>query len=90
MILHGLLGFILCWGIGVSFWIGFFCSPVEKFWNRQIDGHCSSLIPKFFVPSINLFTDFVVLFVPIPHIWKLKLERRDKIILLGILSLGAL
>lgn len=38
--------------------------------------------------SINMFTDVLLATLPIPIIWHLQINQRQKISLIGVLSLG--
>ncbi|PGH07547.1 hypothetical protein AJ79_06217 [Helicocarpus griseus UAMH5409] len=63
------------------------CIPVDAFWNTGIQ-----LQPKkplyFGNAGINIGTDFTVLLLPIPYIWRLQVSQRQKITLAVVMSLG--
>ncbi|EFW17844.1 hypothetical protein D8B26_004819 [Coccidioides posadasii str. Silveira] len=66
------------------------CSPVQAFWDRSIPHQCiGNQHWRLSYSVINIGTDFLILFLPIQRIFCLQLERRDKIALIFIFSLGA-
>ena len=40
--------------------------------------------------SLNVITDFLILCLPLPRLWKLQMSRETKLQLIGILSIGSL
>ncbi|KAL2163203.1 hypothetical protein VTH06DRAFT_5259 [Thermothelomyces fergusii] len=68
------------------------CKPMKGSWDKSIDAKCYSL--TLFVAfalmntSFNIFTDVLFATFPVPIIWNLKMKRKLKIYLVGILSLG--
>jgi hypothetical protein len=70
----------------------FQCSPVEFIWNKSLPGGRCIDINAFYLANaaLNILTDFLTYTLPMPMLWKLKLPRRQKIGLCGILGLGGL
>ena len=69
----------------------FSCTPVEKFFDPKIPGHCVSLIPPDIAwGCMNMLSDLAIAILPIPMIWKLKLPRRGKILLSLVFLSGLL
>lgn len=76
--------------ISVLFTTVFQCTPVAFEWDKSIKGgHCIDA-PLFFVLSaaINIFTDLLILVIPILITWPLQLAIRKKIAICVILCLG--
>lgn len=57
----------------------FGCTPIIKYWNPKIPGHC--IIPinaAFSYGTMNFVSDFFIFILPLPMVWRLKLSRRQK------------
>lgn len=66
------------------------CIPVEYFWNTTVSGHCIDN-DAFYIAAgaVNVFTDFAIIAIPIPIVWKLqKLSVDQKIGFVAIFTLG--
>jgi len=80
-----------------SFWIAsffataFFCTPPRKIWHSEIPGHCGDT-HKFYTgcASTDLVIDIIVIFLPMPVLWKLQMRLAKKIALMAIFALGLL
>ena len=69
----------------------FQCVPPHKFWSPSTPGHCGSSYVMFLIISILAFiTDFIILVMPLPYIWKLQMKLRQKLLLSIVFTLGAL
>lgn len=75
----------------------FSCRPVAGFWDKTIDSSCSitnkigTTTGFFYVNAAGtLVIDIVVLVLPVPTIWNLKLRRRQKWAIFGIFAVGGM
>ena len=69
----------------------FSCRPVNALWNMTIDGDCINLnLAALIFGSINVFIDVVLLVMPIPLVWRLNIQMRWRLQLVGIFLLGGL
>ena len=61
----GLLAFTVTWA---------FCVPIAFNWNKEIPGgHCANVDVGFLIVGIvDATTDFMILILPMPMIWRLK------------------
>ena len=67
------------------------CTPREKIWNPLLDGHCFNVYATFQSPAIfNVITDFAILVLPMPSVWKLQMSFRNKIAMTAIFGTGLL
>ena len=67
------------------------CSPVRKLWEPSVHGVCLNVTITGIVPgAINAATDFFVVLLPIPLIYKMHMQRKLKVQLIGIFFLGSL
>ncbi|KAH7310935.1 hypothetical protein BKA65DRAFT_600993 [Rhexocercosporidium sp. MPI-PUGE-AT-0058] len=96
IVLWSIVGFLIaftiaCWGT-LIFW----CLPVKAFWDvslrRLPTTHCYPQVHftniSLMNTSFNMFTDVLLATLPVHVIWKLQINSRQKISLIGVLSLG--
>ncbi|ODM21332.1 hypothetical protein SI65_02175 [Aspergillus cristatus] len=95
-ILYGAMGLNMLVGLLFFFFTIFQCTPINHFWNRldQDSGKCIDvwvLIGIAYLYSVgSAITDFIIGLLPAFMIWNLRMSRRDKIAVSGILSLGCI
>jgi hypothetical protein len=69
----------------------FTCTPVRGAWIPSAANHCINQTKFYYGNSIsNILTDVGILALPMPLIWQLKMSRRKKIAVTGILLMGGL
>ncbi len=83
------------WGISICAANVFQCHKVTDAFKPEVvgalDGRCINLQAMFYGTLGTGFTlDLVILILPFQQIWSLRLERRQKLELTAILSLGGL
>ncbi|KAK6859699.1 hypothetical protein PG995_003335 [Apiospora arundinis] len=68
------------------------CRPIAFYWDKDIVGGVCGDYPALWTANacISIATSVVTLVLPIPHVWRLQLERSNKIFLIGAFSLGFL
>lgn len=73
-----------------SFFINlFFCTPVRKSWQPDVQGSCLNKKRVWFTyAGANILASFLLILIPIPAIMKLQMQWRTKVALLCIFSLG--
>ncbi|KAL9117423.1 MAG: hypothetical protein Q9187_006042 [Circinaria calcarea] len=65
------------------------CVPINAIWNKSIVGRCINLDDVFIVcSSFNIATDVIILALPMPKLWALKILTKQKIQLTAIFLLG--
>lgn len=66
------------------------CVPREKIWNPLMTtGHCFDDSAAYRATGIfNVLSDFAILILPIPSVWRLKIPLRKKIGLVSVFSAG--
>ena len=91
-IVHILIGILACFEISTTFVDIFGCWPIESAWNKSI--HSSRcVVPQTLymaTAGINLTTDVIVLCIPMPLVWRLRLSTKRKSAVSFIFVLGAL
>ena len=70
----------------------FQCRPISAAWNIEIqpaDKQCMSVMKVYyFSTAFSILTDLLLCIIPLPLLWKLKLPRREKVIVTLIFGLG--
>ncbi|CAD6593760.1 MAG: hypothetical protein ASARMPRED_007916 [Alectoria sarmentosa] len=66
------------------------CSPRKKIWNPMMTtGHCYSVNATFQGTGIfNVISDFTILILPMPCVWRLRLPLKKKILMTAIFATG--
>ena len=70
----------------------FQCNPREKIWNQLIiTGHCYNGNAAYKASGIfNVISDFTILIIPLPSVWKLNMSLRRKMLTTGVFACGFL
>ncbi|KAF1918151.1 hypothetical protein BDU57DRAFT_514751 [Ampelomyces quisqualis] len=89
--LHIAMGICVAWGITTFFTSIFACVPVNAFWHvlEKANAKCLKHETLWFInAAINIFTDLMLAILPVKAIWGLQIHKRQKIALVGILTIG--
>lgn len=80
------------WSMAMVLQCFFLCQPLAGFWDKTLPGvKCLPDLSTWLGGAIgNILTDLVVFALPIPMLSKLNLPSIQKVVLLGIFSLGFL
>ncbi|KAI6779238.1 uncharacterized protein J7T54_007765 [Emericellopsis cladophorae] len=82
--------FVMAWVVCITFLFVFICVPVEKLWYPELPGHCINQVGTWIANAIStIFTDLVILLMPIPQVWRLNLKMREKLGLTAAFGLGS-
>ncbi len=83
--------FVMAWVVCVTFLFIFICVPVQKLWYPDLPGHCINQVATWIANAAStILTDLVIILMPMPQLWKLQLQEREKIGLTLAFSLGFL
>ncbi|KAL2795261.1 hypothetical protein BJX66DRAFT_337046 [Aspergillus keveii] len=80
--------------ISVSTAISLACVPTSYFWTQWVDplsgGYCRINLYLFYLWNgvANLFTDVIILCLPMPIVWRLQMPKSQKWAISGIFLLG--
>ncbi|KAF2089581.1 hypothetical protein K490DRAFT_37492 [Saccharata proteae CBS 121410] len=68
------------------------CHPVAYTWDKFIPGgYCTNQVPILYTNAgISIATDWAIVFLPLPVLSKLTLNRKERWGLMGVFSLGIL
>jgi len=85
------LSIVVASGIATVFATIFQCVPIQRSWDKDIEGNCIDS-SEFWVANaaINITTDVIVLALPIREISGLRLKSQEMILLYSIFLLGGL
>ena len=80
---------VLLWLLGIWFATLFLCSPIQKQWNPTVDGSCGDTGGLWLGSAIpSVIIDAIILALPMPMLWRLKLKRSRKILVTGVFICG--
>ncbi|KAL9625658.1 MAG: hypothetical protein Q9160_000372 [Pyrenula sp. 1 TL-2023] len=84
------IGVVTAWGIATFLDNVFQCIPANFFWDKTIKGGKCKEIPPVAIANGATSTacDIAVLTMPMPMIWKLQVDLRKRVALMGIFALG--
>ncbi|KAF1814661.1 hypothetical protein P152DRAFT_363961, partial [Eremomyces bilateralis CBS 781.70] len=86
---RGMILVMIGWGVGFFTATVFGCWPIEMYWKSRSGDECTNEYVRLAVGTIvNIVTDFVVVLMPLPIIWKLQRPMREKIILWILMAVG--
>ena len=56
------------------------CHPLKKFWNKKTHGECVNFIALDITYGVfNVLTDFAIALLPLRPVWRLQMDRKEKI-----------
>ncbi|RYN20768.1 hypothetical protein AA0119_g1565 [Alternaria tenuissima] len=86
----GALAIVVGSGIATVFATIFQCVPLQRSWDKNVEGTCIDS-SKFWLANavLNIFTDVIVLALPIREVSKLQLKLQEKIMLHSVFLLGS-
>ncbi|CAL8583153.1 hypothetical protein XPA_008787 [Xanthoria parietina] len=80
---------LIAWWIGFIFAIVFSCRPTESFWNKALIDHCvNEHTLSWGVTGSEMAVNVIMLVLPIPWLWHLRLACTKKLALIGLFMLG--
>ena len=84
------LGLLVClFNFGAFFGDIFQCVPVRKLWNPTVPGRCINYEALIIASGVlNVVTDFAILGLPMPLLWRLEAPTRRKRLLSIVFSFG--
>ena len=86
-----LLALIAAWGLLQLLLFIFQCRPVSGFWDKTGDPVCLPLAPQWYIHAAgNIATDIAIIALPLPVLNTLHLPFYEKLLVLGVFSLGFL
>jgi hypothetical protein len=82
----------LCYFVSVIVETLAMCKPVQFNWDKTIKGHCIKNAPTAYIVAAvsNLLIDVIIVAMPVPVLWSLRMKTKKKIGIVAIFSLGAM
>lgn len=89
---HALMWITIVFYTILLFMTIFICTPIPKFWNvLETTGHCLDVNYLFLATgTANTITDFLIILLPQPIIWKLQMSFKEHIGVSAVFSTGLL
>ncbi|TLS22772.1 uncharacterized protein PpBr36_06723 [Pyricularia pennisetigena] len=85
----GFLVLIASWCFGFVLVAIFQCSPISDFWSSAPTRNCLPNMPYWNVQGVgHIITDILVFTLPLPALYQLHINGTQKLVLMGIFSLG--
>ncbi|KAK7955852.1 uncharacterized protein PG986_005074 [Apiospora aurea] len=83
---------IAAWAVATIMAGCLICQPISKNWDLfMTGGDCGDQVLSFTVTGVtNLITDVMVLVLPLPNLYKLQAPIQQRVVLVGVFSLGFL
>ncbi|KAG4428195.1 hypothetical protein IFR05_016323 [Cadophora sp. M221] len=80
------IGIYTAWAVATSIVP---CVPVRRYWDKTVQGRClPNEVLWFLNAGLNIVSDFVVVLLPIPTVFALRLPRKQKIGVSLVFGLG--
>jgi hypothetical protein len=81
--------FVSVWSVGNILQVFLICRPFAKTYTPQLDGTCGDQVASFIaIGSFNIITDVIILTLPLPTVWALKMSTPAKLGLTGVFLVG--
>jgi hypothetical protein len=85
----GCMAVIVMWAIATILAGFLICRPFALNWDQTLEGSCGNQVASFQGTGvINLFTDVVVLLLPMPFLYRLNMALYKRLVLIGVFSVG--
>lgn len=83
-------GSVVFYGLWVTVSNITICTPIHRYWEPRTDDRgCRDMVTKFVVEnSLNIAYDFVLLALPVPVVWPMMLQKKQKLWLYSVFVLG--
>ena len=81
----------VAWGVAFFFGYIFKCWPITDYWmTANGTGHCLHYTFNYAFAISNVILDVLILIMPLPVVWSLRMAWRQKLAVSGIFLLGSL
>ena len=91
LLLWAVAVFTVCYTVAGIFVVIFQCVPFHTYWDHAAKPRCVNLDAALIALGVlNAVTDFIILGLPVPFLWRLHSSLAHKTQLAGMMSLGGL
>ncbi|KAI0433454.1 hypothetical protein F5Y09DRAFT_298967 [Xylaria sp. FL1042] len=89
---YAMMAFVLAWGVAVLLTTIFQCSPVPAAWDKTLPNFKCFNLAAFVIGSNvpNILADAVIIVLPLPLLWSLKLSTMRKLGLIALFLVAAI
>ncbi|KAK6530326.1 hypothetical protein TWF694_003683 [Orbilia ellipsospora] len=85
------IGLVAAYTIAIEFVYMFECPKPSMSWSVTFPTGCMNLSVLYYTSaSVNILTDIIILLLPIPILFTLKIQSRKRIALIGIFFIGSI
>ncbi|KAL2146434.1 hypothetical protein VTI28DRAFT_3903 [Corynascus sepedonium] len=89
MVVKATLVFVMLWNIGNILQVFLICRPFAKTYSLTVEGECGDQVASFIaIGAFNLISDLIILTLPLPTVWSLKMSTPAKLGLTGVFLIG--
>lgn len=83
------LTFVGLWTVGNTLQVFLVCRPFARTYDPSVEGECGDQVASFIaIGAFNIVTDIIILTLPLPTIWSLKMATPAKLGLTGVFLVG--
>ncbi|KAI1503076.1 hypothetical protein F5X99DRAFT_426419 [Biscogniauxia marginata] len=77
------------WGLSQVLLAIFLCNPIAGFWDTSLNAKCIPTPFEWYINATgNIVTDIIIFILPMPVLGHLNLPKAQRVLLIGIFSLG--
>jgi hypothetical protein len=85
------LAFVATWSVGNLLQVFLICRPFRRTYDPTVPGTCGNQIASFIaIGAFNIISDVMILTLPLPTVWSLKMSTPAKLGLTGVFLIGLL
>ncbi|KAI9804374.1 MAG: hypothetical protein M1826_004870 [Phylliscum demangeonii] len=86
---HLVMAFCVAYSVAAIATVIFQCSPRRRYWIKALPGSCINTLTFYKISgTINMLSDIAIFLLPLPMVWKVRLPRRQKLAIIGVLAIG--
>ncbi|KAL2163617.1 hypothetical protein VTH06DRAFT_5675 [Thermothelomyces fergusii] len=83
------LAFVMLWNIGNILQVFLICRPFAKTYSLTVEGECGDQVASYIaIGAFNVISDAIILTLPLPTVWSLKMSTPTKLGLTGVFLVG--
>lgn len=85
------LAFVVLWSVANILQVFLICRPFAKTYTIGMEGECGDQIASYIsIGVFNIVTDVIIILLPLPTVWSLKMSTPTKLGLTGVFVVGLL
>lgn len=93
LVLYAVLFVVICVSVATTIYLALNCKPLAANWDPYIPGATClgpavSVLVGYIYSALNITIDWIIATLPIFLLWQVRLEWKQKLTVIGVLSLG--